>query len=132
MLKHKISVNESVGRFVRFRSKAIHTSLIFSHIDDKPKPFVSPSDYLSIRVKTTKVKKDNFNTNYHPNQSTTSIIIVVIQVTAGNFLPTSKNCGEFLAYAVGAPRANGTGQVVLFVKCHSELLKVSSLYFLTS
>lgn len=45
-------------------------------------------------------------------------------MTAGNFLPTSRNCGEFLAYAVGAPRANGTGQVVLFVKCHSELLKV--------
>ena len=45
-------------------------------------------------------------------------------MTAGNFLPTSRNCGEFLSYAVGAPRANGTGQVVLFVKCHSELLKV--------
>lgn len=45
-------------------------------------------------------------------------------VTAGNFLPTSRNCGEYLSYAVGAPRANGTGQVVIFVKCHSELLKV--------
>ena len=129
MLKHKISVNESVGRFVRFRSKAIHTSLIFSHIDDKPKPFVSPSDYLSIQSKKRSFQHKLFvNSNYHPNQSTT-IIIVVIQVTAGNFLPTSKNCGEFLAYAVGAPRANGTGQVVLFVKCHSELLKVSSLSF---
>ena len=45
-------------------------------------------------------------------------------VTSGNFLPTSKNCGEVLSYAVGAPRSNGTGQVVIFVKCHSELLKV--------
>ena len=45
-------------------------------------------------------------------------------VTAGNFLPSSRNCGEFLSYAVGAPRSNGTGQVVIFVKCHSELLSV--------
>ena len=45
-------------------------------------------------------------------------------VTSGNFLPTSRNCGEYLSYAVGAPRSNGTGQVVIFVKCHSELLKV--------
>lgn len=45
-------------------------------------------------------------------------------VTAGNFLPSSRSCGEPLSYAVGAPRSNGTGQVVIFVKCHSELLKV--------
>ena len=45
-------------------------------------------------------------------------------VTSGNFLPTSRNCGEYLSYADGAPRSNGTGQVVIFVKCHSELLKV--------
>ena len=32
-------------------------------------------------------------------------------VAAGNFLPTSRNCGEYLSYAAGAPRANGTGQV---------------------
>ena len=48
-------------------------------------------------------------------------------VTSGNFLPTSRNCGEYLSYAVGAPRSNGTGQVVIFVKCHSELLKVMFL-----
>ena len=45
-------------------------------------------------------------------------------VTSGNFLPVERNCGEYLSYAVGAPRANTTGQVILFVKCHSELLKV--------
>ena len=45
-------------------------------------------------------------------------------VTSGNFLPAARNCGEFLSYAVGAPRSNGTGQVVIFVKCHSELLSV--------
>ena len=78
---------------------------------------------------TSKINEALVTLNDRPNQSTT---IIIIKVTAGNFLPTSKNCGEFLAYAVGAPRANGTGQVVLFVKCHSELLKVSSLYFLTS
>ena len=37
-------------------------------------------------------------------------------VTSGNFLPAARNCGEFLSYAVGAPRSNGTGQVVIFVK----------------
>ena len=49
-------------------------------------------------------------------------------VTAGNFLPSSRNCGEFLSYAVGAPRSNGTGQVVIFVKCHSELLSVQLVF----
>ena len=45
-------------------------------------------------------------------------------VAAGALLPPSRSCGEHLTYAVGAPRANGTGQVILFSKCHSELLKV--------
>ncbi|XP_023336836.1 integrin alpha-PS1, partial [Eurytemora carolleeae] len=45
-------------------------------------------------------------------------------VAAGNFLPPSRSCGEYLSYAAGAPRANSTGQVVIFVKCHSELLNV--------
>ena len=45
-------------------------------------------------------------------------------VAAGNFLPSAASCGEYLSYATGAPRANGTGQVIVFVKCHSELMKV--------
>ena len=116
---------------------------MFSHINDTQKPlsfFQNQSDYVSIRVQNQQIQRSSF---HHKLLLTLIIIskiliiilipiiniikILMIKVTAGNFLPTSKNCGEFLAYAVGAPRANGTGQVVLFVKCHSELLKVPSL-----
>ena len=137
------SVNQSVRRFVRFRSQAIHTNLMFSHINDTQKPlsfFQNQSDYVSIRVQNQQIQRSSFHHKLLVTLIIISNILIIIlipiiniikilmtKVTAGNFLPTSKNCGEFLAYAVGAPRANGTGQVVLFVKCHSELLKVSSL-----
>ena len=114
--------NQSVLRFVGFRCQAIHTDLMFSHINDhRPKLLVFCQNGLCLSPDPEQCQRIysqiTSNTLSPPSSS-------LPKVTAGNFLPTSKNCGEFLAYAVGAPRANGTGQVVLFVKCHSELLKV--------
>ena len=33
-------------------------------------------------------------------------------VTSGNFLPASKNCGEYLSYAVGAPRYRRSSNIL--------------------
>lgn len=50
-----------------------------------------------------------------------------MSITAGNFLPQSRSCGNQLTYATGAPRAGGTGKVVVFAKCNTELMRVEKI-----
>ena len=50
-----------------------------------------------------------------------------MSITAGNFLPPSRSCGNPLTYASGAPRAGGTGKVVIFAKCNTELMRVEKI-----
>ena len=47
-----------------------------------------------------------------------------MSVAAGDFLPESRTCGQHTSYASGAPRAGGTGKVLIFVKCSQELMRV--------
>ena len=47
-----------------------------------------------------------------------------MSVAAGDFLPESRTCGQHMSYASGAPRAGGTGKVLIFVKCSQELMRV--------
>lgn len=47
-----------------------------------------------------------------------------MSVAAGQFLSPQKSCGQRLSYAAGAPREGGTGRVIIFVKCQTDLLKV--------
>ncbi|XP_040565831.2 integrin alpha-PS1-like [Lepeophtheirus salmonis] len=47
-----------------------------------------------------------------------------MSLTAGNFLPTSRSCGQRLSYASGAPRDGSSGKVFIFVKCNDKLMHV--------
>eukprot|EP00096_Caligus_rogercresseyi_P010607 TRINITY_DN3934_c0_g1_i1.p1 TRINITY_DN3934_c0_g1~~TRINITY_DN3934_c0_g1_i1.p1 ORF type:complete len:1077 (+),score=263.50 TRINITY_DN3934_c0_g1_i1:151-3381(+) len=47
-----------------------------------------------------------------------------MSLTAGNFLPPSRSCGQKLSYASGAPRDGSSGKVFIFVKCNDKLMHV--------
>lgn len=42
-----------------------------------------------------------------------------MSVASGNFLPSTRTCGNRLSYAVGAPRSDDRGAVFIFFKCKS-------------
>ncbi|QQP37013.1 Uncharacterized protein FKW44_022294, partial [Caligus rogercresseyi] len=54
-----------------------------------------------------------------------------MSLTAGNFLPPSRSCGQKLSYASGAPRDGSSGKVFIFVKCNDKLMHVQRLRLLS-
>ena len=50
-----------------------------------------------------------------------------MSLAAGDFLPESRTCGQHMSYASGAPRAGGTGKVLIFVKCSQELMRIEKV-----
>jgi len=46
-------------------------------------------------------------------------------VASGDFLPPHLGCGQKVTYAAGAPRSGQTGEVILLVRCQSEVMRVA-------
>ena len=81
-----------------------------------PGPFTWRGTVFAVSVSQDFLFRDK--THYHtPLSEVEKFGYLGMSVAAGRFLPRAESCGQETSYAAGAPRANGVGAVVLFVKC---------------
>ena len=72
--------------------------------------------------------KTHYHTAVNPDESPVGKYSYLgMSLAAGNFLPPSRRCDQPVSYAAGAPRAGGTGKVLIFVKCKREILRVEQI-----
>ena len=73
--------------------------------------------------------KTHYHTAVHPGDTppVDKYSYLGMSLAAGNFLPPSRRCQQPISYAAGAPRAGGTGKVIIFVKCKREIMKVQQV-----
>jgi hypothetical protein len=92
-----------------------------------PGPFTWRGTVFALSVDDDFLFRDK--THYHTpvgaaGGSTDKYSYLGMSLAEGSFLPAHESCGGKTAFASGAPRASDKGRVLIFVKCHSELLRV--------